>query len=486
MEYKGFIGGSYQSQAATADYERTVNLYVERMESQGATTRAALYPTPGFELLVATNSSDGRAHLFVGGREWAVIGSAFIEIDGDGNITFRGTVAMDSNPATLSSNGDGGGQIFITSGGNGYVWDIGAGTLTQITALNGIATMGDAIDGYFLALNAADGTFYVSELLDGLTWNTGTMFAQRNSAPDPWIALKVYGRYIWLLGDQTGEVWYNAGTSPFPFAQHASGLIPWGTAAPFSLKVCGTALCWLGASKNGAGFVLRAPGFSPEVASTYAVQYAINGYGTISDACADTYNDGGHTFYILSFPKANKTWAYDLEMQLWAERGTWDPASTPGDFGIWRPRCHAYAFGEHRWLHGSGVGVYRMDRSLVSDVDDLAIVRERIGPQLVSELERIYFSEFQLDLEPGLGTASGQGSDPQVMLQWSDDGGKTWGSEVWRSAGKMGQYQRRVIWQRLGHARRRLFRVRMSDPIPWRMTAAYVKATPSTALRGAA
>ena len=474
MKLPNWIGPSSRSQVATNDAQRTVNFYLEKSDSRGATTDVSLCPWPGVELIVATNSSDGRAHIFILGREFAVQGSSLIEYDSDGVPTFRGTVAVDTNPATISSNGDGGDQLFITSGSNGYLFTLSTNAFAAIPALAGIATMGDQLDGYFLAIDAATGTLYSSELEAGATWNTGVMFAQRNSAPDPWVAMKVKGKLIYLQGTQTSEIWFNNGSSPFPFAPHPSGNQPYGTGAAFSVAVCGDSILWLAASKDGKGTVKRAAGFTPEDIASYEVAFALNGYTVTSDARGDGFSYNGHDFYILSFPTANHTWCYDLQMQVWFELGSWDPAHTANDYGVYRPRYHVVAFGEHRWLHATGTGLYRMV-PLGTDVDGLSIRRERIGPTLEAENERMFFSQFELDLEPGLGLTTGQGSDPQVMLQMSNDGGKTWGTERWRSAGKIGQYAARVMWDRLGAARRRVFKIVMTDPIPWRITNAYVR-----------
>lgn len=70
-------------------------------------------------------------------------------------------------------------------------------------------------------------------------------------------------------------------------------------------------------------------------------------------------------------------------------------------------------------------------------------------------------------------------SDPQVMLRISNDGGKTWISEQWRGAGKLGEYFRRIRWNRLGQARRRVYEVSVTDAIPWRVVGAYLKASTS-------
>ncbi len=75
--------------------------------------------------------------------------------------------------------------------------------------------------------------------------------------------------------------------------------------------------------------------------------------------------------------------------------------------------------------------------------------------------------------DPAYGLSPG--GDPQVMLRCSNDGGKTWGSEVWRSAGKAGEYSRRIRWNGLGSGRRRVFEVVMTDPVLWRITGCYIE-----------
>lgn len=71
-------------------------------------------------------------------------------------------------------------------------------------------------------------------------------------------------------------------------------------------------------------------------------------------------------------------------------------------------------------------------------------------------------------------TGETPGADPQVMLRISNDGGKTWTAETWRSAGRVGEYLARVDWNRLGCARRRVFEVAVTDPVPWRVVGCYL------------
>jgi hypothetical protein len=476
MEFRGFIGGSYESQAVTADAELTMNWFVENIESPGAPFRRALFPTPGVQTISAgtAGTQPGRAHFGTPTAEFAVIGNTLWQIDFNGVRTSRGTVAVDSNPATISSNGDIGGELFITSGSNGYLYDMSTTTFSTIANLLGKATMGDFLDGFFLAIDAATGTMLISELLDGTTWDP-TQFAQRSAAADPWKALKVANRYIYLFGSKTSEVWYNAGSSPFPFALHQSGLLQYGIVAPFSAAIADGALCWLGATASGSGYVFRAQGFSPEPISTFGFQHALSSYARVDDALAECYQDQGHTFYVLNFPQQEASWAWDANTQIWCGRGTW--LTEQGRYTVWRPRWHAFCFGEHRILDSSTGDVYKLSVDFATDVDSRVIRRLRRAPALTHENMRLFYQYFELDLEPGLGLVTGQGSDPQVMLRMSNDGGKTWGAEQWRSAGKIGEFLKRVRWERCGSARRRVFEIAVSDPIPWRLTAAYFKLT---------
>lgn len=399
MKFDAFIGGSYQSQAATADCERTINWYPELLQSPGATSRQVLYPTPGVEELSAVTVGLGRAHFAMDDREFAVIGTTFYEISASGALTSRGTVTLDSNPATISSNGSGGDQLFVTSGGNGYIYDLTANTLAQIAALDGKATFGDHLDGYFLALDANTATLYISHLLDGVTWDTGLDFAQRSLAPDPWRAMRVVGRYIWLFGEQTSEVWYDTGAN-FPFAPHPSGLVQYGIAAPFSAVIIGGDVVWMASTKSGRICVLRASGFTPEVISTYPLETAFGAYKSISSAVGDAYADAGHTFYLLGFDLSDVTWAWDSETKLWHERGTW--ISGEDRYVAWRPRFYARAFGQHRMLDASGGSVYRMGLDLSSDVGGLNIRRLRRAPAIMNENQRVFYAALEVDLEPGL------------------------------------------------------------------------------------
>jgi hypothetical protein len=473
--YPQFVGGSYTAQSPIAYDARTVNWYVER--SEGQSTDAALYPTPGVEAWAVSTDAPGRGGVLVHkGLAYAVVGSKFGLITSGGAFTVLGSVVVDDNPATLCTNGDGGDQIMITSGGHLYIYNLTTTAFTEPT-ITFTATMGAHLDGYFLALDATTSTFYISAVLDGTAWSASD-FAQRSIRPDPWVSMVVLDRYIWLHGEQTSEVWYNTGSGSFPFAAHPSGLIPVGCGAPFSPKVVGgSSLMWYGATADGEGMIVQASGFTPDTVSTFSLQTAFAGYDTRSDAVGDTYQDLGHTFYILTFPTEQKTWAYDATPTLklppaerWTERGTW--ISETSSYAAWRPLFHGFAYGEHLMLDRAGGTIYRMSSDLGSDVDSRPIRRLRRPPALFNNNARIVVPEFEVFMESGLGLSTGQGSDPQIALKVSPNGGKTFGAERSRSAGARGDYEARAIWFRNGSGMRWQPEVVCTDPVPWKITGA--------------
>jgi hypothetical protein len=65
----------------------------------------------------------------------------------------------------------------------------------------------------------------------------------------------------------------------------------------------------------------------------------------------------------------------------------------------------------------------------------------------------------------GVGLTTGQGSIPEVMLDYSDDGGQTWDSMPNRTLGPIGEYRQKVTWDRIGSAQQRVYRAAVSDPV---------------------
>ena len=457
-----------------ADNERAINWFMEPMESPTTPAPWVLLPTPGFTQIANVPQAPIRGMFSQNGRVFFVAGFAFYEMDPVTYVTtLRGSVAADGNPVTMCSNGDAGGQLFLTSAGVGYLFDLNTSAFTTVLASG--ATMGDYLDGYFLALDATTSTFRISNLLDGSTWNPAQV-AQRTAGADRWVAMKVCNRLIYLIGEQTSEVWWNAGTFPFPFQPIQEAFMQQGTTAPWSLAVITTdavgSLCWVTGNAQGRGMVVRTNGYVPGRISNHALEFAIENYADIEDALACCYQEQGHSFYVLTFPTGDQTWAFDTNTSLWHERAYWDvdESSYHAQHPIWFCSTTTQNLAGDR---DSG-RVHVMSQASSLDEYGSLIRRMRQPPRLSAEQKRFVVNSFQIVLDVGLGLVTGQGSDPQLMLRVSMDGGRVFGNERWVSGGKIGAFSTRARWTRLGQGRNFVPQVVVSDPIPWRLVEALV------------
>lgn len=478
--YDEFTGGSYTSQSPVTDAERTVNWFPELSESKGATSQQSLYPAPGYNLFCRFDSIGCRANFTMGtggtsisGRTFAIYGPTLWEYFKDGSRSNRGTVVVDQNPATICTNGDGGFQLFITSGSNGYNYDLLTNTLTQIVTLNGAATMGGQLYGYFVAFDAKLNQIRISNLFDGTMWDP-TQFLSRSIGADPWTAMLVtpYGQ-IFLPGSQTGEFLYNAGTFPFPFAPDPSGLIEEGIAATFSVKQAAKSPAWLSTNKNGGYQVMRASGFTPQRISDHALEDKLASYNRVDDCIAETYEDRGHVFLILTFPNAQATHCYDFNTNRWHERPLWISETNSEDAA--HAVFHCFAFNKHLMGDRTTGAMYEMSNEFGTDVDGRVMRRVRRAPAIIAEQRRMFFPLFRVLFQTGLSPQSGSyTANPQCMMRKSNDWGQTWSNERMKSMGRVGQYGLKVDFWACGSGRGRVFEITYTNPTPARITDAFL------------
>ena len=474
MRLDGFVGGSYEHQSRVVAGEDTINLFPEAIP-QGGKARGALLPAPGMTEFASVNDSPGRGAFEHDGRFFSVFGRTLYEFTSAGVATALGTVATDSHPATFDTNGDAGGELLVTSGGAGYLFDLTTSAFT--TPLASGATMCGQLDGFFVSLNGATSTMRISESLDGSTWS-GTQIAQRTSASDPWVSMIVQRGEIFLLGPKTGEVWYNAGASPFPMAQRPEGFFNVGIEAVFSLARFQSGVAWLGHTEAGNAAVYAMEGYTPVKISTPALEWLIQTFEDavgIDDAVGWSYSREGHEFYVLAFPSSNRTYVYDGTTRKWHRRAKWDTAT--GEWLEYRPQFHAHAFGNNLVLDNDSFKVYSLSSTVYTDVGGDELRRVRRMPHVSNENKRIYFSSVELECDRGVGTGAGQGADPVVGLRASNDGGMTWGKSRMRNVGQVGEYSTRVRWENCGSARDRMWELWSSDPAPTRWIDLYVTAT---------
>ena len=472
------LGASYVARSPNAADNRMVNLYAEVL--QEGKEAGWLQRAPGLRLLATIGSGPIRgvwAFANDSTAAFVVSGTELYKIDTGYNATLLGTVSG-TGPVSMADNGT---QLFVAADGPGYIYNNSTNVFAQITDPDfpGAKVVG-YLDGYFVFIQPDSQRVWITSLLDGTSVDP-LDFASAEGSPDGLVSMIVDHREVWLYGTNSVEVWYNTGATDFPLQRIQGAFNEIGCAATYTVAKLDNGLFWLGADARGRGVVYRANGYNGQRISTHAVEWHIQSYGDISDAIAYTYQQDGHAFYVLTFPSANKTWVYDVATQAWHERAS-------GNDNEYRHRSNCQMVFNSEVIVGDYANgkIYAFDLTVYDDAGAIQkwLRSWRAIPVGQNNLKRTAHHSLQLDCESGIGLVTGQGSNPQAMLRWSDDGGNTWSNEHWASMGAIGEYGRRVFWRRLGMTmklRDRVYEISGTDPVKIAIMGAELIASPTAA-----
>ena len=411
--------------------------------------------------------SEVRGIHAMGDYLYSVVDSILYRTDILGNsLKMGGTLLTTAGIVWMKENGT---QLMIVDGTYGYT--LTGTTLTRITDADFITPSSLAYqDGYFIVSQANTRYFFLSSSYDGTAW-AALDYAAAEAYPDNLSAVVSANRELWLLGKGSYEVWYNSGASDFPFDRISGAAGQIGTIAPNSCCQMQGIVCWLDDKK----IVRASEGYIPKRISTFQIEYQFDSFPTVSDATGFMYSQEGHVFYVLTFPTEDKTYCYDFNTNMWHTR-------TSGNTDIrHRANCHAYFNGFNMVGDFNNGKIYKYDLGKYSD-NGTTLRRVRTAQVINNDRKNIFHHSFEVDFEAGVGLAVddsdiGSGSDPQVCLEWSNDGGHTWSNEHWVDMGLIGEYGKRAKWNALGYARDRIYRVTVTDPVKTVMIRGHLEAT---------
>lgn len=351
-----------------------------------------------------------------------------------------------------------------------------AGAVTSVTITDEGAgyLIGDVLSANNADLGGSGSGFgYSVDEIRGYAFDPLDIAAKTGSA-DNIVAAPTVHSELWLIGELTTEVWYNAGAADFAYQRIQGAFVDHGCAAPYSISQIDIHLIWLSQDRQGNCVVVMTEGYSVKRVSPHALEQEWQNYSTVADARAYCYQEEGHAFYVITFPTADATYAFDIATGQWHRR-----ASIDGNGILHRHRSNCFCFGYGRLLVGDyqNGNLYELTNSAFTD-NGTAIPRIRTFPHLVQDGNRIIYNRFQADMAAGQITGGTSSDPPMVSLRWSDDKGFTYGNAVMQSMGATGQYIATPQWQRLGLARDRVFELSWSANADTALNGAWVTFTP--------
>lgn len=463
------FGAGTVSNSDVVTRQRRLNCYFENRRDKDKTA-IACYGTPGLVAAFTPSTplnSPIRGFLGTQNSLFLVAYNQFQSVTSSGSAIYSASLSTQSGNCSLAFNET---QVVIADGSQGYLYTPSGPSFAVIGGSfpNGAKTV-TYVSGFFVAEQPGVQEFWVSNVADGSTWN-GLAFASASAYSDNILAVDNLAGILWVFCQQHIEPWQAQGTTPQPFAPIVAGVSEYGLAAIFSRAHVDQSIIFLAQTREGQIQFVRLQGFVFTRISDADIERIINGFSTFSDAVALSYESGEHKFYQVTFPTANRSFIYDCSTGLWSDVQT-GPSVSPARH---QANLSAYFAGKTYVSDYATNQVYTFSPTSYTD-NGATIARELVTRHVLSNFDRIRISLLYLDMETGVGLQTGQGSNPQIMLQYSKDNGRTWSAERWVQLGAVGQYLTRVIWRRFGSARVATFRIRMTDPVQFVIATAAMK-----------
>jgi len=461
-----FAVNSYKASSGLLSSERLVNFFAEAAPPSSP-FRGSISGTAGLKTWLNLNRFEPMyGSIILGDFLYFVCGLGFYQINKSKDYTLRGTLSGAPNRVIMDTNRT---QVTIlTSNGDSYYFDSTDNTFAKIVDLDyEVASSLTSLNGYTIFSKLESDQFFISDLNDTTSYSA-LKRATAESRSDNLVRVFAINNELWLFGGETVEVWSNTGNVKFPFERILGVFIETGCAAKNSIVHNQDGAFWLGSDFT----IYQAVGYQAVRISTNPIDTEISKYSMVDDAFGMFYVQNGHRFYCLTFPDANKSWCYDITTQLWHERSSRNPTTLCDD--RWLPNCLSFFAGLNLVGDKNSGIIYEVDPDTYTE-NGTPIIGEIITATIFNSYSRFSTSRLTLLMDTGVGVdGNGQGVNPQIMMQSSIDGAKTWSNELWVEIGEIGSYESEVSWTSLGEGRNLVTKFKISDPVKRSIVGAYV------------
>lgn len=431
------FGLSNKSRSPSVTDQERVNLYSEISQDGERGGKIAMYRMPGLTGQSNYGANPCRGAWSHGDFKYYVNRDKLWKEANDGTQTELGTLLTSGGLVDMIDNGT---QLMIVDGTAGYILTFATDVLVQIAGdFPANPTSVTFLNLRFVATFANSGQYYWSAINDGTSWDA-LDFATEESNPDNLVRVIADNGQLVLFGEFTTGFAGPTNSDDAAFGRIGAAAIEFGLASKNSLDKFDESLIFLGKNRLGGVQVCTLRGYTRDVVSNADIGTLFSKYSGIDSATGFSFRHDDHSFYQINFTAENISWRYD------GKTGDWTKAESSGG----RHRAELQINHQNR----SYATDYETGNTYLFDPDALTdngatITRKFIGRHLTTGNVSV-FAEIWIDMQMGVGTTTGQGVNPQLMMRVSKDGGKTWGNERWADIGVAGDYTAKAKFRRLG------------------------------------
>ena len=447
--------GFYQSEILQLAAQ-TCNNWIPIVPKGAAVNDRALLDRPGLTKL-GTLTGNHRGAIDFNGVYISLNGTVLSSVDSSGIPTTLGVVPGDGR-VSMAKNDDF--VSIVINNGDCYNYD--GSTVAKVTDGQYVSASTVAfVDGFFVYSQTNGEKFFISALNDPTSFDA-LDFSTAEQRPDPIVAVFVYNNQLHVLGTETIEKYNNQGGVNFPFIRINGASNTTGCYSKFTPLEVNNNFVFVGGAKNQSAGIYLMSGNNPQRISTPAIDNVLETFTDteLTQAYSMTWEKAGQLIIAITICSTNvtgRTFCFNFTSGEWFEFSS--------AMQEYRARSVVKIYNKF-FVGDNGGQVGYMDDSVHEDYGTVIYREKASQPFLNQEGEEYIIGSLEAWFESGVGKTTGQGSDPVVRMDFSDDLGRTWSNALTRKIGKIGKYGQRSTWRRQGWVSRdRVFRFRASDPV---------------------
>ncbi len=456
-------GPSYQSRSKPLSSQRTVNWYQQLTES--GKDNYVLMPFPGLKVFSTGVAGRDRGIWRMAETLYQVRDNTLYKIDSEGVQSTIGDIPGSSRCIIA----DDGINMFIVTDNMVYHYNSDNDTITRITDpdIDGAKSV-DFINNQFIYTK--DKFTTISNVGDG-TQASGLNVIGAETKPDNLVRDYVFEQVIWRFGDRTIEGWWNSGVGQPPIERLDGQMFDVGCVAIHSITQTDEAFYWVGDDYA----IYRGTGGAKQRISTDAISNELKSFNDISDAIGNTFTIQGQNFYMVTFPSGGKTFVNNESLGA----NGWFELSSGTQNEVYQASEIISCYGKNLVSDFNTGKIYELDIDTYTNNGE-PLRRERVFQAMDARLiggqqkDRVGMNTLTINMETGVGLIEGQGDNPRIMVEFSDDGGRTWAHGAWPRTGRLGEFVLLVEWDEMSTFYNRIVRISTTDPVNYSVYSASV------------
>jgi hypothetical protein len=372
------------------------------------------------------------------------------------NLAFNKEFTLDTQLGDVFFAENNSNQIAVVDGLFVYIFDYSSGgSFTKVTIPDGfLPAYITSQDNYFIAIDSRTNAWRLSELGNGTSWPSGEQnVAALETKPDTGVAIVQFNRQLFVMGNNTAEIWHDVGNTRFPYQRDNSLSIDYGCISAATVASGFGLLVWLAANEKAGPTIVVSRGGEVEAISTDGIDFRLDKIEKPEDSSGFLFEEDGHIFYMITFKSDKASFVYDFDTKMFF---------TVTSHCLEEPhiaKSVVFFNNTHYFVSNIDAALYEMSTDITTvAVDDQAHAYPRVR---MTRNFRLPTAERFIIENLGVTIEQGNSFDLQkVDMSISKDGSASFGHVQSKTLNKIGNRPNKLQWWRLGAANDAVFQFR--------------------------